>query len=74
MQDPQVAAARDYFQVSGPILQGEFAGYPEKPPAASDRRGRGPTRRARGIRRLSGGGLLSGRCRRHFKKTPQMPG
>ena len=36
MQEPQVAAARDYFKVSGPVLQGEFAGYPAKPPAAFD--------------------------------------
>jgi hypothetical protein len=38
MEDPQVAAARDYFKVSGPILQSEFAGYPAKPPAAFDAR------------------------------------
>jgi hypothetical protein len=36
MQDPQVSAARDHFNVNGAVLQSEFAGYPVKPPAAFD--------------------------------------
>jgi len=36
MDDPDVAAARDYFSVDATVLQNEFAGYSAKPPAAFD--------------------------------------
>lgn len=38
MEDPDVAAARDYFRVDTSVLQREFAGYEAKPPAAFDAR------------------------------------
>jgi len=36
MDDPDVAAARDFFNVDEGVLQSEFAGYAAKPPAAFD--------------------------------------
>jgi len=36
MDDPDVAAARDFFNVDASALQSEFAGYAAKPPAAFD--------------------------------------
>jgi hypothetical protein len=38
MDDPDVAASRDYFNVDESVLQSEFAGYAAKPPAAFDAR------------------------------------
>lgn len=38
MDDPDVAAARNYFSVDTGVLQNEFSGYAAKPPAAFDAR------------------------------------
>lgn len=38
MDDPDVAAARNYFSVDTIVLQNEFSGYAAKPPAAFDAR------------------------------------
>lgn len=38
MSDPDVVAARDYFNVDESVLQDEFAGYAAAPPAAFDAR------------------------------------